>query len=240
MLRLDQNAALVLLSGGQDSGTCLAWALSRFDRVETIGFSYGQRHAAELDARLDVRKALADRGGWRATLGSDHMIELGALSAMGDTAMTADIAFETSSAGLPNTFVPGRNLAFLVMAGALAYRRDLGVLVGGMCGTDAAGYPDCRAAAIGAQEAALREGMNADLTVETPLMTLSKGQTWALAERIGGADLVEMLRLRTHTCYRGKRGTLYDWGHGCADCPACCERARGWAAYQASQSDAPA
>ena len=231
MTTLDPNAALVLLSGGQDSGTCLAWALPRYARVETVGFAYGQRHAVEMEARLAVRAALARRAGGER-LGPDHVLDLGALSAVGETAMTADVAFAAGADGLPNTFVPGRNLAFLVLAGALAYRRGLGVLVGGMCGTDAAGYPDCREEAIGAQAEALRRGMAADLTVETPLMRLTKGQTWALAEAVGGEDVVEVLRTLTHTCYRGERGTLHDWGYGCADCPACDERAKGWAAYR--------
>ena len=225
-----EDAALVLLSGGQDSATCLAWALDRYARVETVGFAYGQRHAAELDARLAVRDALAGMANGDR-LGPDHVLDLSALSAIGDTAMTAEVAFGAGADGLPNTFVPGRNLAFLVMAGALAYRRGFGVLVGGMCGTDAAGYPDCRAEAIGAQEAALRAGMAADLSIETPLMTLTKAQTWALAEEVGGPPLVEAIRTLTHTCYRGERGTLHVWGHGCADCPACAERAKGWAVY---------
>ena len=235
MKTLDPIAALVLLSGGQDSGTCLAWALARYARVETVGFDYDQRHAVELRARLDVREALsAGPNGDR--LGPDHALDLGALSAIGDTAMTAEAAFGAGEDGLPNTFVPGRNLAFLVLAGALAYRRDIGVLVGGMCGTDAAGYPDCRAEAIEAQEAALRAGMAVDITVRTPLMGLTKGQTWASAEEVGGPDLVETLRTLTHTCYRGERGVLHAWGYGCADCPACAERARGWSAYQEARA----
>ena len=235
MRTLDPNAALILLSGGQDSGTCLAWALSRYARVETVGFAYGQRHAVELDARLAVRADVEALGGWRGRLGPDHLIELDALSALGRTAMTDDVAFAVGEDGLPNTFVPGRNLAFLVMAGALAYRRGTGVLVGGMCGTDAAGYPDCRAEAIEAQAEALRLGMAADLMVETPLMRLTKAQTWSLAEEVGGPALVEIIRTRTHTCYRGERGALHAWGYGCADCPACTERARGWEAYAAAR-----
>ena len=233
MTSLDPDAALVLLSGGQDSGTCLAWALDRFARVETIGFDYGQRHEVELQARLAVREALGARGGWRGRLGPDHLHDLSVLSAMGETAMTAEVAFAAQADGLPNTFVPGRNLAFLVLAAALAYRRGLGVLVGGMCGTDAAGYPDCRPEAIEAQGAAIRAGLGAPFAVEAPLMTLTKAETWALAERLGGAALVETLRTLTHTCYRGTRGALHAWGHGCGDCPACAERARGWTAYEA-------
>ena len=229
----DRSTALVLLSGGQDSGTCLAWALDRYVAIETVGFAYGQRHQAELTARLRVREALGER--WPGKLGSDHVLDLGVLAEIGDTAMTSEAPFGTGPGGLPTTFVPGRNLAFLVMAGALAYRRGAQVLIGGMCGTDAAGYPDCRDEAVQAQAEALRRGMAFDVTVETPLMTLTKAQTWALAEQLGGRTLVETLRVLTHTCYRGVRETLHPWGYGCGDCPACAERARGWADYEAAR-----
>ena len=235
MTPLDPDAALVLLSGGQDSATCLAWALDRYARVETVGFDYGQRHAVELDARQAVRAALAERPAWGPRLGPDTLLPLGSFAAIGATAMTDDIAFRTEADGLPNTFVPGRNLAFLVLAGGLAYRRNLGVLVGGMCQADGSGYPDCRAAAIEAQEAAIRAGLDADIRVVTPLMDRTKAQSWALAEEIGGAPLVEAIRTLSHTCYRGERGTLHAWGHGCGDCPACAIRADGWSAYEAGR-----
>jgi 7-cyano-7-deazaguanine synthase len=231
-MRTDPASALVLLSGGQDSSTCLAWALDRYARVETVGFAYGQRHAVELEARQAVRAALGGMMEWGGRLGPDHLVSLEALAALGETAMTADVAFAAREDGLPNTFVPGRNLAFLVLAAALAARRGQGVLVGGMCGTDRAGYPDCREAAIEAQAEAIRLGMATDLTVETPLMRLTKGQSWALAKELGGPELVEAIRTLTHTCYRGERGTLHEWGYGCGDCPACAERASGWHAYQ--------
>ena len=231
MTPLDADAALVLLSGGQDSATCLAWALSRYARVETVGFDYGQRHVVELRARAGVRAALAARPGWGARLGPDTLLPLPTFAAIGATAMTDDVAFRTNADGLPNTFVPGRNLAFLVLAAGLAYRRNLGVLVGGMCEADGSGYPDCRAEAICAQEAAIRAGLAADIRIETPLMARTKAQTWQLAEAVGGADLVETIRTLSHTCYRGERGALHAWGYGCGDCPACLIRAEGWAAY---------
>lgn len=226
--------ALVLLSGGQDSATCLAWALDRFATVETVGFDYGQRHAVELEARQAVREALADLDDWKERLGPDHMVDLHGLSALGETAMTADVAFAAEENGLPNTFVPGRNLAFLVLAGALAYRRGAGVLVGGMCQTDYSGYPDCREDAINAQAQALRLGMDLDIAVETPLMHLTKAESWLLCEEIGGPDLVEIVRTKTHTCYAGVRDRLHDWGYGCGECPACDLRAKGYAAWQAA------
>ena len=232
-MNLDPDAALVLLSGGQDSGTCLAWALGRYARVETVGFDYGQRHAVELEARLALRQAIGGTPAFAGRLGPDHLLPLGTFAAIGATAMTEAIAFGTGTDGLPNTFVPGRNLAFLALAGALAYRRDLGVLVGGMCQADGSGYPDCRADAIRAQETALRAGLDADLTIETPLMDRTKAQSWELAEEIGGAALVETIRTLSHTCYVGERGTLHDWGYGCGVCPACTIRAAGWQAYEA-------
>ncbi len=233
----DPHSALVLFSGGQDSATCLAWALDRFERVETVGFDYGQRHSVELQAREVVRERLA-KGfpNWRERLGADHRVALGALSDLGETAMTADVAFAAEASGLPNTFVPGRNLAFLVLAGALAYRRGQGVLVGGMCQTDYSGYPDCREEAVQAQARALRLGMDLDLAVETPLMQLTKAESWALADRLGGQALTDLIIEDTHTCYRGERGQRHDWGYGCGECPACELRAKGWREWQASRS----
>jgi 7-cyano-7-deazaguanine synthase len=229
-MQMDQNAALVLLSGGQDSATCLAWALDRYRRVETVGFDYGQRHAVELEARERVREWFADQ----PALGSDHRLDVPTFGQIGATAMTADIAIEWEAGGLPNTFVPGRNLAFLVFAGALAHRRGIANLVGGMCGTDAAGYPDCRPDAIEAQANALVLGLAPGLRVEVPLIRKSKSETWALAAELGGPDLVAMMIERTHTCYKGDRGRRHDWGYGCGECPACRERARGFAEWTAS------
>ena len=229
------SGALVLFSGGQDSTTCLAWALERYDQVETVGFDYGQRHRVELDGRPRLRQAIAaDRDLWRERLGPDHTIDMSALAAIGETAMTRDIAIETDARGLPNTFVPGRNLLFLTYAAALAHRRGLSVLVGGMCETDFSGYPDCRDDTIKAMQVALNLGMEARFRVETPLMWLDKADTWRLADTIGGATLVDLIVEATHTCYLGERGTRHDWGYGCGTCPACALRAEGWRRFTAN------
>jgi 7-cyano-7-deazaguanine synthase len=224
--------ALVLFSGGQDSSVCLAWALERYARVETVGFDYGQRHGVEMAARQVVRQAIRDRfPAWALRLGDDHVLEMRGFGAIAETAMTTERAFEVTAKGLPSTFVPGRNLVFLAYAAALADRRGAGVLVGGMCETDFSGYPDCRRVAIEAQGAALNLGMDQDFRIETPLMALTKAQTWALARRLGGEALVEVIVEDSHTCYRGERGVRHAWGYGCGDCPACDLRARGWAAW---------
>jgi len=230
------KSALVLFSGGQDSATCLAWALGRFDRVETIGFDYGQRHAVELEARQSVRaemvKALpqfADR------LGPDHMVDLTGFGAIGETAMTTDRAIEVDQRGLPTTFVPGRNLIFLVAAAALADRRGIEVLVGGMCETDFSGYPDCRNDTIQAMANALTLGLDRPSPVETPLMYLTKAQTWELAHQIGGQALVDMVLEYSHTCYLGQREVRHEWGYGCGTCPACELRAAGYDEWKAGQ-----
>ncbi|MAK63225.1 MAG: 7-cyano-7-deazaguanine synthase QueC [Maricaulis sp.] len=226
-------SALVLFSGGQDSATCLAWALDRYERVETVGFDYGQRHSVELQARQDVRAAMsAMPGGDR--LGEDFVIDLTGYGAIAESALTADRAIEMEASGLPSTFVPGRNLVFLTVASALAYRRGHGVLVGGMCETDYSGYPDCRRETLDAMQSALTLGLDTGMAVETPLMHLDKAQTWALAETLGGRDLVEIIRTQTHTCYRGERGELHDWGYGCGTCPACDLREKGWQAWPGS------
>jgi len=226
-------SALVLFSGGQDSATCLAWALDRYERVETVGFEYGQRHAVEMQAREDVRAGIREmpRGD---RLGEDFVVDLAGYGAIAESALTAERAIEMQANGLPSTFVPGRNLVFLTVASALAYRRGHGVLVGGMCETDYSGYPDCRRATIDAMQSALTLGLDTDVTVDTPLMHLDKGQTWALADELGGAALVELIRTRSHTCYRGERGVLHDWGYGCGTCPACELRAAGWKAWRAA------
>lgn len=226
------DAALVLFSGGQDSTTCLAWALERYSRVETIGFDYGQRHAIELAVRPQVLAALrAHKPERAARLGEDHMVDLSLISALSKTAMTEDIEIVMQENGLPNTFVPGRNLMFMTVAATLAYRRGLNVLVGGMCETDFSGYPDCRDDTMKALQVALNLGMDTRLKLETPLMWLDKAQTWTLAEQLGGAPLVDLIRAATHTCYLGERGELHDWGYGCGTCPACALRARGYRQY---------
>lgn len=237
-MQTDSSSALVLFSGGQDSGTCLAYALARYERVETIGFFYGQRHAVELECRAPLREAILTCGPWHGALGSDHMLDIAsALAALGETAMTADIAIEAGASGLPNTFVPGRNLLFLTYAAALAWRRGIGVLVGGMCETDYSGYPDCRAATMQAMQSALQLGLDTPIEVETPLMRRDKAATWELAETLGGNALVEALRVGSHSCYKGDRSTLHEWGYGCGTCPACALRANGWRRYRGDASN---
>jgi 7-cyano-7-deazaguanine synthase len=221
--------ALLLFSGGQDSATCLAWALERYERVETVGFDYGQRHAVEMAARLRVRDGMAKvLPQFAGRLGPDHVVDLTGFGAIGETAMTTDRAIQVGARGLPNTFVPGRNLVFLTCAAALADRRGLAVLVGGMCETDFSGYPDCRRDTINAMERALTLGLDKPSPIETPLMYLTKAQTWELAHGIGGDALVELIVEESHTCYRGDREHRHDWGYGCGDCPACELRAAGW------------
>ncbi len=227
--------ALVLFSGGQDSTTCLAWALERFERVETIGFDYGQRHRVELGQRPVLRDALAGlKPEWARRLGPDHVLELSALGAISDTALTSKKAIEMGEKGLPNTFVPGRNLIFLTFAAALAYRRGLKRIVGGMCETDFSGYPDCRDDAIKAMQVALNIGMESRFVLETPLMWLDKARTWALARELGGDGLVEAIVEHSATCYLGERGERHAWGHGCGQCPACVLRAEGFEKWKKS------
>jgi len=231
------GTALVLFSGGQDSATCLAWALNRFPRVETLGFDYGQRHAIELSCRerlLDGVKAL--NADWAARLGASHTLKIPTLAEISDTALTRDVAIAMGADGLPNTFVPGRNLVFLTFAAALAYRRGITDIVGGMCETDYSGYPDCRDETIRALNTALNLGMEKPFELHTPLMWLDKAATWKLAHDLGGTGLVDLIREDSHTCYLGERGARHDWGYGCGECPACSLRARGWREYMAKPS----
>ena len=231
------DSALVLFSGGQDSTTCLAWALSRYAHVETIGFDYRQRHAIELSVRPTLLNAIRTIDtAWSSRLGADHMLDLSVLGEVSDTALTRDAEISLQTNGLPNTFVPGRNLLFLTLAAALAYRRGIHVLVGGMCETDYSGYPDCRDQTMRALQAALQLGMANEIQIETPLMWLDKAATWQLAEKLGGAALIELIRTETHTCYLGERGLRHEWGYGCGSCPACELRARGYAQYQADSA----
>ena len=225
--------ALVLFSGGQDSATCLAWALERFDRVETLAFDYGQRHRIELEQRHPLREAiLAIKPAWAERLGPDHIVDLRALGAISDTALTSDKDIELTAKNLPNTFVPGRNLIFLAFAAALAYRRGLTHIVGGMCETDFSGYPDCRDDAVKAMQVALNIGMESRFVLDTPLMWIDKGRTWALARDLGGDALVEAIVEHSHTCYLGERGEKHVWGYGCGQCPACVLRAQGYEKWQ--------
>ena len=228
----DQNA-LVLFSGGQDSTTCLAWALDRFEHVETVGFAYGQRHAVELDARPGILEKLRRAPRWTKRLGTDHVLALDVLKQIGGTALTEDTAIEMGKNGLPTTFVPGRNILFLTAAAALAYRRGCRHLVGGMCETDFSGYPDCRNETILATEHALSLGMDTKFTVHTPLMWIDKAATWKLAEQLGGRALIDLIIEDTVTCYRGDRTRRHEWGYGCGQCPACELRAKGYAGYVA-------
>jgi 7-cyano-7-deazaguanine synthase len=231
----DPRRALVLFSGGQDSTACLAWALSRFAHVETIGFDYGQRHAVELECRLHVRSALHFQfPAWSRRLGDDHLLDMALLGQISDTAMTDERAIEMNAQGLPNTFVPGRNLLFFTFAAAVAYRRGLTVLVGGMCETDFSGYPDCRDNALKALQVAISLGIDGPMTIETPLMWLDKAQTWALTEALGGDRLNDIVVEHTHTCYLGDRSKRHEWGFGCGMCPACDLRRKGYQTWVAS------
>ncbi|WP_375410829.1 7-cyano-7-deazaguanine synthase QueC [uncultured Methylobacterium sp.] len=231
---MTDEGALVLFSGGQDSTTCLAWALARFSRVETLGFDYGQRHRIELDCRARLRAGIAALDpDWAARLDEDHLIDLGALGAISETALTRDTEIAFAADGLPNTFVPGRNIVFLTFAAALAYRRSLRRIVGGMCETDFSGYPDCRDDTIKALQVALNLGMDRRFVLDTPLMWIDKAATWALAKQTGGQGLVDLIVEDTHTCYLGERGARHDWGYGCGTCPACDLRAKGYGAFVA-------
>jgi 7-cyano-7-deazaguanine synthase len=228
------KTALVLFSGGQDSATCLAWALSRYARVEMLGFSYGQRHVIELESRAKILAGVCVlKPEWAARLGDSHTLDIPTLSVISDTALTRDVAIEISDGGLPNTFVPGRNLVFLTFAAALAYRRGITDIVGGMCETDYSGYPDCRNDTLQALQTALNLGMDKTFTLHTPLMWRDKAATWQLAHDLGGSGLVDLIREHSHTCYLGERGALHDWGYGCGKCPACDLRAKGWDAFSA-------
>jgi len=231
---MDTRRALVLFSGGQDSAACLAWALARYAHVETVGFDYAQRHRVELDCRPRLIEALrrelpnlADR------LGEDHLLDLTLIARLSDSALTSQRAIELQQSGLPNTFVPGRNLLFLNVAAALAYRRGASVLVGGMCETDYSGYPDCRDNTLKALQVAISLGLGVPMTIETPLMWLSKAETWALTHELGGTTLNELIVEHSHSCYLGDRSQRHAWGYGCGECPACVLRRRGWEAFAA-------
>ena len=235
MSAVQPRRALVLLSGGQDSATCLAWALTCYAEVETLGFDYGQRHRVELDCRERLRAGLQAMA-WPGRLGQDHLLTVDVLAQLGGSAMTDDVAITLQQDGLPNPVVPGRNLLFFTLAAALAYRRGLDVLVGGMSETDYSGYPDCRDNTLKALQVALSLGVDRRLTLETPLMWLDKAATWQMAQDLGGAALVELIRRDSHSCYLGERGRLHAWGHGCGHCPACVLRAQGWAQWAARQA----
>src|SRR5579885_665109 len=232
----EPETALVLFSGGQDSTVCLAWALHRFSRVETIGFAYGQRHAIELAQRGRIRQRMAALGGgWKSRLGEDHLIELDALAAISDTALTRDMAIEIADSGLPTTFVPGRNLIFFCFAGAIAYRRGVRHVVAGMCETDYSGYPDCRDDTVKAMQVALTLGLDKRITLHTPLMWVDKAATFTMAEELGGKALLDLVIEDSHSCYLGDRSHRHDWGYGCGACPACRLRAEGFARFMSGR-----
>jgi 7-cyano-7-deazaguanine synthase len=227
------DTALVLFSGGQDSTVCLAWALARFSRVETVGFDYGQRHAVELAVRPRIRGRIAGLNkDWKIRLADDHTIKLDALAATSDSALTREIAIKIADSGLPTTFVPGRNLIFFSFAGALAYRRGARHLVAGMCETDYSGYPDCRDDTVKAMQVALSLGLDKRLTIHTPLMWIDKADTFAMAEELGGQPLLDLIVEETHSCYLGDRTHWHEWGFGCGECPACQLRAKGFAKFR--------
>ena len=231
------KSALVLFSGGQDSTTCLAHALTRYERVETVAFDYRQRHSVELEARLAVLGAMREQfPAWATKLGEDHLLDLAVLGQVSETSLTRDMAFKMEQGGLPNTFVPGRNLLFLTLAAALAYRRGLEVIVTGVCETDYSGYPDCRDDTMKAMQLALSLGMDRRLLIETPMMWIDKADTWALAEQLGGKALVDLIVEHSHTCYLGDREHRHAWGWGCGSCPACELRARGYERYRAGSA----
>ncbi|HYV70167.1 MAG TPA: 7-cyano-7-deazaguanine synthase QueC [Pseudolabrys sp.] len=233
-MTLSADAALVLFSGGQDSTVCLAWALERFVRVETVGFDYGQRHAVELTVRARIRERMtALNGAWKARLGEDHVIKLDALAAISETALTRDTAIAIAETGLPTTFVPGRNLIFFGFAGALACRRGARHLVAGMCETDYSGYPDCRDDTIKAMQVALSLGLDARVTIHTPLMWIDKADTFSMAEEVGGKAFLDLVIEESHSCYLGDRTRRHDWGYGCGECPACQLRSQGFGKFSA-------
>ena len=226
------TSALVLFSGGQDSATCLAWALDRYEKVETIGFSYGQRHSIELKCReIFLDKLKNNFPNWATRLDQDHLLDLSLLGQISDTALTQEKAIQMEKSGLPNTFVPGRNLLFLTFSAAVAYRRNLKIIVGGMCETDYSGYPDCRDDTIKALQVAISLGLDTRLVLETPLMWIDKSATWKLAEQLGGDKLIDLIRNETHTCYMGDRDNKYDWGYGCNSCPSCDLRRNGYESF---------
>jgi 7-cyano-7-deazaguanine synthase len=237
-MALTQNEpALVLFSGGQDSATCLAWALARFSAVETIGFDYGQRHRVELDCRARIIARLkSEFPAWAGKLGDDHVIDLSVLGQVSETALTRDSAIAFAASGLPNTFVPGRNLLFFTFAAATGYRRGLRHLVGGMCETDYSGYPDCRDDTLKSLQVTLSLGMDLRFVLHTPLMWRDKKATWELARDLGGDALIELIRIESHSCYLGERGARHAWGYGCGACPACDLRRKGWEAFAAAVS----
>jgi len=228
------SSALVLFSGGQDSATCLAWALASYERVETVGFNYGQRHAVELEQRpkfvQGLRIACPKLVRGREIV--DTILDVPTITQIGDSAMTKDVEITMDANGIPSTFVPARNLLFLTFAGALAYRRGIKHIVTGVCETDYSGYPDCRDDTIKALQVALSLGMATRLVLHTPLMFIDKAATWEMAHSLGGEALVDAILELTHSCYLGVRTSRHPYGYGCDKCPACELRSSGWMRYK--------
>ena len=236
-MNLSNQKALVLLSGGQDSTTCLAWALDRYDHVETVAFNYGQRHAVELDCRHKIREAISSSfPSWASRLGQDHLVDLSVLGDISDTALTREVEIKMEESGLPTTFVPGRNIIFFTFAASIAYRRGLKTLVGGVCETDYSGYPDCRDDSIKALQLAINLGLDSRFVIQTPLMWIDKAATWELARMLGGDDLVDLIVEDTHSCYRSEREHRHKWGYGCGKCPACKLRRAGYMQFCGARS----
>ena len=236
-MNLSNQKALVLFSGGQDSSTCLAWALDRYDHVETVAFNYGQRHAVELNCRHKIREAISlNFPSWSIRLGQDHLVDLSVLGDISDTALTRDVEIKMKESGLPTTFVPGRNIIFFTFAASIAYRRGLKILVGGVCETDYSGYPDCRDDSIKAVQLAINLGFDSRFVIQTPLMWIDKAATWELARMLGGDDLVDLIVEDTHSCYRGERERRHKWGYGCGKCPACVLRRSGYLQFRGTRS----
>jgi 7-cyano-7-deazaguanine synthase len=230
--------ALVLFSGGQDSATCLAWALERFSLVETVAFDYGQRHKVELECREEfLAKVVEIKPEWKERIGPDHKLDLSVLGKISETSLTQEAEIALREDGLPNTFVPGRNLLFFTLAAAVAYRRKLRHLVGGMCETDYSGYPDCRDDTLKSLQVTLNLGMGSNIVINTPLMWIDKANTWRMAYDLGGDRLVDLIRTSTHTCYLGVRDQEHDWGFGCGGCPACDLRMVGYQKFMAAFAD---
>lgn len=213
------SRALVILSGGQDSATCLYWALKKFDEIETITFDYGQRHRIELECAAELSKRLNLK---------NTLIPIDSLKALGSNSLV-DSSQKISETGgfqnLPSTFVPGRNALFLTLAAAYAAPRFISHLVIGACETDFSGYPDCRDVFMTSMEESLKLAMDFEFKIHRPLMKLNKAETFKMADDLGALSTVIEL---THTCYEGVRRDLHSWGYGCGECPACKLRKRGY------------
>lgn len=217
---LDHSKALVVFSGGQDSTTCLFWAKARFDEVTLVTFDYGQRHQTE----IDVAKRIAHEQNLQ-----HHLLDMSLLSQLTPNALTNhELAIDTAEDGVPNTFVPARNLLFLSFAGALAYQLNIKNIITGVCETDFSGYPDCRDSFVKSMNVTMNLAMDKNFVLHTPLMWLDKKQTWELSDQLGVLDYIKD---QTLTCYNGIIG------QGCGECPACHLRTRGLTQYLATKGE---